>query len=321
MRTSPVAFTACAIVLALLSRTEPAAAQSAADRETALSLMDDGDAKRDKGDRAGALKSYQAADALMHVPTTGLEVGRAQVALGLLLEARETLASVVRLPVKPNESPVLAAARKAAEQLSADLAPRIPSLAITVTTSGFPPDAAPLPVTVTVDGEPIPPAALVAPRKVNPGAHVVTARAGSIEKREDVTVAERVVRPVLLDVRPLPPEPPPSPHASSLPSTLVFTGFGVAIVGIGVGAVTGIVSLSKVSSVKDDCTNDHCPADRQSALDSAKTFGTISTIAFFVGGAGAAAGIVGLVLSRRAEKQAAFEPLLGPGFLGARGVF
>src|SRR5690606_23504734 len=46
---------------------------SLADRETARALMDEGDRKRDSGDLAGALKSYEAADALMRVPTTGID--------------------------------------------------------------------------------------------------------------------------------------------------------------------------------------------------------------------------------------------------------
>jgi hypothetical protein len=60
---------------------------TASEKETARGLMDEGHAKDDRGDHAGALESFRAADALMHVPTTGLEVGRQQVALKLLVAA------------------------------------------------------------------------------------------------------------------------------------------------------------------------------------------------------------------------------------------
>ena len=292
----------------------PAFAQSLADRETARSLMDDGDAKRDRGDRAGALKSYEAADALMHVTSTGLEVAKAQVALGMLLEARETLARVQRIPSKPNDSPPLVAAKKAADALSTDLATRLPSLVVNVT------GAEPAQITVTIDGETIPSAALAAPRKVNPGAHAVIARAAGMEKREDVTLGERDTRTVSLELRPAAATPPPPPpaHPSALPRALEYGGFGVAIVGIGVGTVTGILSLSKVSDVKNDCTDNHCPPGRQSDIDSAKSLGTVSTIAFIVAGAGAATGVVGLILNR---KEASVEPVVGLGLLGARGTF
>src|SRR5262249_44553309 len=56
-----------------------AGAPSAADRETARKLLDDGDAAFEKKDYDGALKAYAAAHAIMHVPTTGIEVAKAQV--------------------------------------------------------------------------------------------------------------------------------------------------------------------------------------------------------------------------------------------------
>src|SRR5438067_1428679 len=126
--------TACAVSALILGTTPTALAEpSLSDKETARSLMDDGDAKRDKGDFKSALKSYEAADAIMHVPTTGLEVARAQAQLGLLLEARETLGRVIRLPPKPGEPPPFVAARKTAESLSAEIAARIPSVTVLLT--------------------------------------------------------------------------------------------------------------------------------------------------------------------------------------------
>ena len=43
---------------------------SAADKETARALMNEGRTDRDKGDLKAAVKAFAAADALMHVPTT-----------------------------------------------------------------------------------------------------------------------------------------------------------------------------------------------------------------------------------------------------------
>jgi len=113
-----------ASTLVVTMATTASADPSLSDRETARSLMDDGDAKRDKADFKAALKSYEAADAIMHVPTTGLEVARAQAQLGMLLEARETLGRVNRLPPKPGEPAPFTAARKTAEALTAELGAR-----------------------------------------------------------------------------------------------------------------------------------------------------------------------------------------------------
>src|SRR5260370_39928772 len=71
---------------------------TAADRETARSLMQEGRELREKGDLQGALKRFQAADGIMHVPTTGLEVARTQATLGLLVGARDTIATIPKAP-------------------------------------------------------------------------------------------------------------------------------------------------------------------------------------------------------------------------------
>src|SRR4051812_43706642 len=151
-----------ALIAAVLLGASPASADpSLSDRETARSLMDDGDAKRDKGDFKAALKSYEAADAIMHVPTTGLEVARAQAQLGLLLEARETLGRVGRVAPKPTDPAAFTAARKTAEQLMAELGARIPSVTVLVT-NGEPGQT----TVIVFDNEVVPPAASQAPRKV-----------------------------------------------------------------------------------------------------------------------------------------------------------
>lgn len=303
---------ALTLLAVLATTTSPARAEpSLSDRETARSLMDDGDAKRDKGDVKAALKSYEAADAIMHVPTTGLEVARTQAQLGLLLEARETLGRVLRTPPRPGEPAPFTAARRTAESLSSELGGRIPSVTLVVT--GGEPGRTSI---VLFDGEVVPPAAVQAPRKVNPGHHVVIARSGALEKRQEIDVAERDAKTVSLDLRPVmaapkatTEEPKPSPsEGSALPKVLVYGGFGIGAVGIGIGTVTGLMSISKTSDVKKDCVNDVCPPARQGDLDSAKSLGTVSTIAFLAGGVGVGVGIIGLVLQ---AKQPAAEPTAG----------
>ncbi len=312
------------------ARAEP----SLSDRETARSLMDDGDAKRDKNDVKGALKSYEAADAIMHVPTTGLEVARAQAQLGLLLEARETLGRVGRLPPKPTDPAAFTTARRAAETLMAELGTRIPSVTVVVA-NGEPGQ----PTVIVFDNEVVPPAAAQAPRKVNPGRHSIVARSGALEKKQDVDVAEREAKTVTIDLKPVvhPPDldqpaPTPASGASPLPTILIYGGFGLGAVGIGVGSVTGIMSFSQVSDVKKDCNpSGVCLPSRADDLDSAKSLGTVSTIAFIAGGVGVAAGIVGLVLqgkesSREAAPQSAsakitIRPEVSPTWMGLRGTF
>ncbi|UQA58949.1 PEGA domain-containing protein [Polyangium aurulentum] len=144
---------------------------SSADKETARNLMKEGDAKFAAKDYAGALKAYQAAHAIMQVPSTGLPLAKTQIERGLLVEARDTLLQVSRHPKEANEPAAYAKAREEAAQLAQKIAPRIPSLVIVI--EGASADEA----AVAVDGSAVPAAALGSPRKVNPGSHTITASA------------------------------------------------------------------------------------------------------------------------------------------------
>ena len=84
------ALAAAPVLYPRIARAEP----TAGDKETARSLMDEGDRKFAAKDFKGALDAYQGAHAIMGVPTTGIEVAKAQEALGLLVEARDTLLAV-----------------------------------------------------------------------------------------------------------------------------------------------------------------------------------------------------------------------------------
>lgn len=285
---------------------------TAADKDTARSLMTQGNDLRAKGDLKGALSSFQAADAIMHVPSTGIEVAKTEAALGLLVEARDAALAVSRTAPQPNEPKPFVEARKQAQDLAADLEPRIPTLQITV--KHVPPGSTPA---VEVDGVAIPAAAVGFPRKVNPGHHVIVATAGEAHAQAEADVVERESKGVLLDLPeiaatptgPTPVEgPKPQPGHDEAPKkkfpVLAVVGFGVGIAGVAVGSVTGLMSISKTSSLKDQCPNDQCPASVydsdqfQSDKSTASTLGTISTISFIVGGVGIAVGVVGLVLPR-----------------------
>src|SRR6186997_3170568 len=127
-----LSFSALALVALFAVARDARAQASAADRETARALVIEGRAKLDAGDFAGAFKALQGAHAIMGVPTTGLDLAKAHLALGHLVEARVTALEASRLPVLPGEAPAFAKARAAAAALATELAPRIPSVTITV---------------------------------------------------------------------------------------------------------------------------------------------------------------------------------------------
>lgn len=121
-----------------------------------------------------------------------------------------------------------------------------------------------------------------------------------IESAEPPSAAPAVVPPPSETVSPPPPPPPsePAPEEGSTTRTLGFVLGGAGIVAVGVGAVTGIVALGASSDLKDACASyPQCPGDRRGELvdldDRARSFGTISTVAFI---AGAALVVTGAVL-------------------------
>jgi hypothetical protein len=285
---------------------------SAADKETARRLMTEGRTRRKANDWKGAAESFLAADAIMHVPTTGLEAARAEIQLGQLVEARDKLLEVVRLPEGDNEPRAFTDARAAAKALSADLTTRIPS--ITIKLQGAPQGAS---VKVTVDGVEVPPASLIVPRAVDPGHHTVAGRVAEGPPHDSaVDVAEGETKEVSVDLAAVPassPEPDEAPAAtadSGAPKnkwrTAGFIGFGVGGAGLILGSITGLLAISDFNSAKSQgCVGNNCSPTAYPDLNKAGTMATLSTVGFIVAGAGVGVGFVGLVVGKRPPSRPA----------------
>ncbi len=339
---------AAALVLALASVTAPALAAnpSPADRETARALMADARTLRDKNDLKGALDRFQRADAIMHVPTTGLEVARTQAGLGMLVEARDTIANILHAPTSPTDPRAFQEARKNAEALDESLDGRVPGITIAVT--GAAPGAT---FAVTVDDAPVPAAVIGVTRPVDPGHHVVVVKTDTAEGRQEVDVKEGENKDVAIALAPIASgaagAPPPAddaaaPDADTAPPAprshaLTYAGLGLAIAGLGVGAVTGLMVLSKKSTLEGECSVDHrCGPSTYGDIDSINSLSTISTVAFIAGGVGAAVTIVSLFIGKpkaaappaepkdepkEETKEASITPWIGLGAVGVRGRF
>lgn len=315
-------------LLATVAHADP----TEADKKRARTLMSDGDDFASKRDYNHALEKYQAADALMNVPTTSIEVARTLAALGKLVEARDVALKVTRMPVLPKEPDVFAKARQDAQVLADQLATRIPSIEVTVKGA-----AAGARVDIRIDGKAVPAAAATLPQKLDPGRHeVVAATPGRPQVEKVLTLAEGAHEKVELELGPAAPGTPKEPSAATpqvstddvvtkkKTSPLVYIGFGVGAAGLVVGGVTGFLSMSKTNSAKDDCTNNKCPSSTKDDIDSAKTLATVSNIGFGVAIVGAGVGVIGLLTSKKTvEKPAAtrVSPVIGARFVGVTGSF
>ncbi|MEA2747847.1 MAG: hypothetical protein QOI41_1990 [Myxococcales bacterium] len=160
-------------------------------------------------------------------------------------------------------------------------------------------------IAVTRDGSPTSQASWSVPIPVDVGNHVVVASAPgrktfktNVAVRADGDRAELVVPKLepgaTSGVTTTPTaggESDSGPHGSSQ-RTIGFVVGGIGVVGIAVGAVTGLVAMGKNNDSKKACPNDGACAssDAVDANSSARTFGTVSTIGFIAGGVGVVAG-------------------------------
>jgi hypothetical protein len=310
-------FTVALAALISLSPALAGAQPSPAQKETARALVEAGRTKRTSGDLRGALADFKAAHAIMSVPTTGLEVGRAEEQLGMLVEARDTLLEVARLPADRRDPAAFERAREQAKSMAEAIAKRIPSVRLVIT--GVPPGATP---EVALDGVDLKTETLGAPLKMNPGKHRIIGSVGGSARVIDVELDEGADREIQLDLgaaTPVGPRPRTNP--------MVFIGFSLAGAGLIAGGVTGALAMRSYASVSVRCPNGVCPPDTHEDLRSGKALGTASTISFIVAGVGAAAGVVGLFLPLKGSPAPAsggsdnVSIWVGAGSAGVRGAF
>lgn len=315
-----------------------------ADKASARDFMRDGKELRAKGDHAGALKKFRAAYSLVPTPITGVAVAQEQVAVGQLVEARETLGEIERMPAKATESDEGRKAREDATALHAQIAPKIPTLEISV--KGL---AAGKSVVLTVDGAPVPAVAAEQGIRVNPGAHVVVAKVDAEERTKSVDLKEGQRAKVELDfsavAAPKPPETPKpiEPPVTTSPVTPPTTalspgtpatvdtgssgsgqrtaGLVLAVGGVVLGGVGGYLAFKGNDQFKNPGDDmgvcDTTCQSNQSAGQSKTRIGVGLIVV------GAAAAVTGVVLYLVAPKSASGGPTVGvtPGGLVFRTTF
>jgi len=323
-----------------------ASAQSDADRATARQLGQDGENALSAKDYKKAEDDFRRADSLIHAPTLLLGLARALAGEFKYVEAQEAYQRIIREGVPPGAPDAFKKALDAAKTEVQDISPKIGGVTITVKAAG----GGDVPnVKVTIDEAPVSAAALGVKRVANPGPHVVNASADGFKAATlSVTVPPggTVDAPLTLEKdlsAPAATPPQPGPTEANAPATqpatpeqataassggssvLPWIAFGVGGVGLGLGAVTGILAMGKHSDLSKVCTPS-CGPDQQSNLDSYHTLGTLSTVGFIVGGIGAATGVTLLLLQPKASADAApatpaARLVIGPGSIGAVGSF
>jgi len=327
-------------VIAVLLAPVAARAQepSPSDIESARAAYLQGLELRDKrNDLAGALAKFKAAYALIPTPRIGFEIGRTLRAMGDLVGARTAFLAAVQLPPRPNESAEAKKARGDADVQASDLDQRIPQLMLHVLGGGQ----------IFIDGEAIRHDALAAPRRVNPGSHVVqlqvegdvkaeqtvTVREGD---RQDVTMSAGAQARVTVLANVAPSTPPPvvvvdssSPYGSyhtftplvhSSSSTRASFAYAALTLG-GVGVVPGVFALGFMKAAQGNCASDGTSCGSSFGSDKTLAYGfAIATDVIW--GAAIICGIVAIAMpSSSAQVSLGAAPTMGGGFLSATGRF
>ncbi|AKT41843.1 tetratricopeptide repeat protein [Chondromyces crocatus] len=258
-----------------------------------------------------AYERFRIAEDLFHAPTLVLHMAHCQRELGRLLAARALYRKVAE-EKPPEEAPdAFHRAHEIATEHLKELDERIPRISIDV--PGQSSDA----LLVLLDGGPVV-ALHPADIELDPGRHRIHAAARGVEPLDmTLDVVERERRRVRLELKPIPPPPPPPPPPT--PGSIVpgATVLGVGLAGLAVGAITGGLTLARMSEIREQCNGARCPDTIRGDADAIRPLAFASNVGFAVGGVGLAAGIV-LLIVRPGGSPPTSSLVVGPHGVGGR---
>jgi len=282
---SKARWTASLVVCVLLAASTSHVAQADEAAPSAEQLFQDARALVEKGDYASACPKLEVSQKLD--PAVGTQfnladcyehVGKTATAFALF----EEVARIARAAGKFERE-------RSAKARAAALAPKLARAHLDV-------KAAAPGLEIRIDDVLVAKSAWNEAFPIDPGAHRIAASAPSHASWESTIAAKagtlaEVSVPELVDTsaRPTPAPAPVVVAPSSTQRTLALVAGGIGIAGIAVGAVSGIIAVSKRSSAQSECPSEvyafRCPTESGTAAwNSATTAGNVSTVSFIAGG-------------------------------------
>jgi hypothetical protein len=272
------------VLLAALSSSAAARAQDIRDPAAAEELFRQGRAASEKQDFSTACAKFRESNRLDPAVGTVFNIADCEEKLGRLATSWTLFQEVVqRLPPADNR-------RAIAEQRASTLEARVPKLSIRLAHSDR------TDVTVRRDGVSLGTASLDTPLPVDPGDHVVIVEAPGTRAAEfhaRVAEGESAVLDVAIgDALPATGEVSPGvnsgvPVATPGPNhTAAYGVGGVGVAGLLTGAIAGVLTLNKKSTVNSDCVGKQCSQAGLDAANAGKTLGVIATVGLITGAVG-----------------------------------
>jgi hypothetical protein len=295
------AWTALLLGITSVALACPASAD-ATDAAAAEALFREGRKAADSGDHRTACHKFRESNRLDPALGTRFNIADCEEKQGKLATAWTLFKEVgERLPASDDRRSI---ARQRAERLE----PRIPRLSLELSPS------APASCRVFRDAVELGNASLGVALPLDPGQHEIVVRAPERkERRYSVTLAEADTQTLQVEPgAPLPraarakrPVTVAEAESGSGARTAGYIVGGAGLVGLGVGAVAGLIVLDRKSTVDDNCSSSkQCTQAGFDAAESGRTWGTISTIGLAAGVFGVGLGTY-LVLSSSSEEKPA----------------
>jgi hypothetical protein len=292
-----------------------------------------------RGEIVQALSLFRASQALYPAPGTLLNVANCEEQLGLLAAAWQHFKAVLALlPASDDRRPIAAVHAD-------DLAPRVPRVTIHLARE------APPGTTVSLDDVPLDPSNLGVELPLDPGRHTIVVTAPSVPNRRytlTVTEGQRLVNTVApwhgqafsasewarveelskLDKKS---EPAPAPASNGPPGarggvrrTAALVIGGVGIVGLGIGAASGVVAISVNDQLKAMCpVPAMCTPTGVAMAHVDRTLAGVSSFALAFGATALAGGVTLAVTTPDAPRvaMAIATPVPGGVAFGVRGQY
>jgi len=300
--------------------------QATAEQKTAAQTkFGTGMAAFEKKQFDAALTAFRESYNIVASPNSHLMVARSLRELGKLAESAAEYEGVL---AEAKTDKKYAETLKSAETEYGELKPKLGFVTVQLQNAG--PDAS-----VEIGGKAVDASKLGGPIAVDPGTVNVVVKSSKGEQTKTATVAAGATESLTIDLAPPPPVAPPPTQDSGVKvdsrkfgmRQWAYVAGGVGAAGLLTFGVFGLMNNAKHSDLEDACPGGRCPADRESDIDSGKTYQTVANVGLGLGIVGLGTGAVLYVLSSKKKPQeqprASTVPqvMVGPGSFMVRGQF
>lgn len=256
-------------------------------KDEARKLADEGQRLFDAGNYRGALEKLRAAEVKFSAPTIRVAQAEAHEKLGELRRALALYGQVASEEVAPNAPAEYLEAQREATLAVSRLTAAIPK--VTLVLVGSPP---PL-LSISLDGASLEGSVWERPVQVDPGPHTLVIEVSG-RPPETRALDLKEGQSARIEVRGdtgRTSSAPDSGGAATRSYAAPLVAFGIGLGGLGVGVVSGALTLEKMQSFRAACGPELvCPSSYAGEIDAARWTGHVSTVGFALAAAGGAIG-------------------------------